>query len=236
MSAEPQSPAPAPSWMRLLTIALIVSLSVNLLLIGVQVSYLWRSDALFGPRGGAGAAGQMEPGKNAGRGHREPPRGGAVFGLRGPLSPHTLAEIAPDKADTIRHIMATHHDTLKNLKQASMTARQDAIKSLADDRYTKESFARALDRVRSADTTLETEILSIVAQSADTLGPEQRKAILKYPMDAMGGGRGPGPGCTCTPGRGKDAADGRGPDGRGPNGRGHGRDGFGRGSGRGRDW
>ena len=191
-------PKPIVSMARPVVVTLIVSLCVNLLLIGALSAYLWRSDTIFGPRYGASEGPSGTWGPDGGRGMgpmRGDHRRGAGFGLHGPLSPHALADIAPDKAAVIRQIVADHRETLKSLRQASMKARQDAAQTLAEEPYSSQDFTRALDRVRANDTALETEILAIVAQAADKLSPEERKAVRKYRPPERGGqdGRGPGP-------------------------------------------
>ncbi|MDE1987496.1 MAG: periplasmic heavy metal sensor [Alphaproteobacteria bacterium] len=151
-------------------VALIVSLCLNLLLVGLIAMALWRTympHPMFG----------MGPGQ------------GHELGLgQGPLNPHTLIRFAPDEADKIRKIMESHSERIQILRIEAMEARHQAMLSFADPNYTPQNFAKALDNVKSADAALEAEALGVVSESAATLTPAERKLIGERAVQRKGFG------------------------------------------------
>ena len=152
--------------------ALIISLCVNLLLVGLIAMALWRA---YLPHPMAG----MGPGPGQGR----------ELGLgQGPLNPHTLIRFAPDEAGKIRKIMEDHGERIQILRIEAIDARHRAMLTFADPQFTPQSFAKALDDVKSADAALEAEALKVVSESAATLTPAERQVIGRRAVQHRGFG------------------------------------------------
>lgn len=188
-SSQPTTAPSASGLSRGWRVLIILSLCLNVLFLGVVGTMLWRWSTLPGPLFSVMA----ERGR---QGHEAKSRG---FGLgRGPLNPHVLASLAPDKRDGIRHIVDAHKPKLQALRHESILARQAAADQLGSDSYTPAAFAASLDRLRAADTALEAEVLSIIQQSAALLSPQERRAVAKaqkeMPRHSPGSGMGPGMG------------------------------------------
>lgn len=196
MSDEGKKPAGGIS-ARALGVALIISLCLNLLIIGAGAMLLWRIHETIPARMGAGAVALPPPVAADG----QPPRWGhdkwhgsghgkgrgMAFGLgRGPLNPHMLMAAVPQKADAIRAVLEAHRDTLDGLRDQALTARFQAGKVLAADDYTPARFDAALEAVRAADVALEAEVLKTVAECANLLTPEERRAVLSKGLHKRG--------------------------------------------------
>ncbi|MDE2111606.1 MAG: periplasmic heavy metal sensor [Alphaproteobacteria bacterium] len=148
--------------------ALIVSLCLNLLLVGLIAMALWRAympHPMFRPG----------PGHELGLG-------------QGPLNPHTLMRFAPDESDKIGKIMEDHGERIQILRLEAMEARHQAMLTFADPQYTPQRLDKALDNVRSADAALEAEALKVVSESAATLTPAERQVIGRRALQRKGFG------------------------------------------------
>lgn len=154
-------------------VALIVSLCVNFLLVGLIVTALVRVSfvhPLFG-RGMGGFEGAHVRGQ-----------------MQQMLSPHALMHAAPDKSDAIQGVIDAHRARIDTLRQEAIGARQDVIRAFTAPSFDKVAFERAVVRLQTADAALEGEVLKIVEESAETLTPDERRAA------AMQAGRGRGHG------------------------------------------
>ncbi|MGB8600940.1 MAG: periplasmic heavy metal sensor [Rhizomicrobium sp.] len=170
-------------------VLIILSLCLNLLMLGAAGTLLWRWSAASLPLS------RLIDGPASGPMHHGNAKG---FGLgHGPLNPHVLASLAPEKRDAIRHLMDAHRPKMQALRQESFKARQAASDLMASDGYSSERFAAALDRVRLADGALEAEVLRIVNESVGLLSPGERRAVAKAQNESEhgpGDGHGPGMG------------------------------------------
>ncbi len=152
------------------SIALIVSLCVNLVLAGVIATAAFRHFTLPPPPFGAA----------------QPPERAQ---LRQLLSPHFLSRVAPDQADKIRAIVDTHRDKLDRLKAEANAARRDVLSLFGAPALDKAALDKALLRVQLADAALETEVIHISAEIAPVLTAEQRKTAADWHgHHRMGGG------------------------------------------------
>lgn len=195
MAGAEQSPRfllPARGW----GIVLIASLCLNLLIIGTAATLWWRwstghDDIIFAPRGD-----RAGPGRHGGHG----------FGLgRGPLNPHVMASLAPEKREMIRGVLQAHRDKVQTLRRASFEARRKATDTLAAPGYTPQKFAEALEQVRLADTALEAEVLETMKECAALLSPQERLVIARARREGGIGGPGPEPKDGHGPGRPPDS-------------------------------
>jgi hypothetical protein len=192
--SDPTGPAATPAMplRRLWTAALIVSLCLNLAMIGLLAAMVWRWPfpvrPFAPPPGFDRGMGDIAHGPGSGHG---PGMGrGIGFGLgQGPLNPHIMAHVAPAKAEAIRAVIDAHREKLAVLRDASMAARDAAAKVFAADRPAQADIDAALDKVRAADGALEAEVLKTVSECALLLSPEERRAALEERMRG-GGGRG----------------------------------------------
>lgn len=173
---------PARGW----SFLLIFSLCLNLLIIGTAATVWWRWSFAH-PRGAEFF--MREDGRGAGH------HGGYGFGLgRGPLNPHVMASLAPEKREKIKALVLAHHDRVQQLRRAAFAARRQASDALAAPDYTPQKFAAALDLVRQADAALESEVLATMKDCAAELSPQERQAIAHIRMEGGMGGPGPAPG------------------------------------------
>lgn len=132
-------------------VALIVSLCLNLILIGVIAMGLWRI------------------------GMRPPPPGGP-----GMLSPQLLMRLAPNEADKIGAVLEAHRDRLVGLHHDAVEARRQARRIFLAPDFSQQAFVASLDRVNQADSALEAERLKVVSESIATLTPEERRTIAQW--------------------------------------------------------
>jgi len=156
-------------------VALIVSLCLNLLLIGVIAMGTFRMfhpDMMFG----------MERG--FGHGH-------------GPHAPYALMHLVPAESDKIKGIVTAHGDRMTTLGHDAMDARHQVMRAFVDPAFSQPAFDQALDRMRAADAALEAEQLKIVSQSVAALTQDERRAAadkikshMSFGMHHMGQGRG----------------------------------------------
>jgi len=166
------------------SLALIVSLCVNLLLAGVIAMAAVRHFTAP-PRGP-----MMAPQAGA-----QPPERAQ---LRQLLSPRFLSHIAPDQADKIRDIVDAHREKLDHLKVEANAARREVLSLFGAPAVNQDALAKALARTQIADAAVETEVMAICTQIAPILTPEQRKKAADWHGHHVWGegwhpGRGDGP-------------------------------------------
>jgi Spy/CpxP family protein refolding chaperone len=137
-------------------VALVVSLCLNLILIGVIAMGLWRAHLMMMPPGA------------------ERP---------GMLAPQILMRLAPAEADKIRAIMEAHRDRLIQLHQTAMEARRAAHNVFQSSDYNRQAFDNALERVHQADAALETERLKMLSEIIATLTPEERRTVAQWSQE-----------------------------------------------------
>ena len=143
-------------------LALIVSLCINLILVGLIAMGAFRvfhHGLLFG--GGHG-------------------RDGSV--------PHALAHLIPAETDKIKNVIAAHQDSINLLRGEAKAARQDVRSAFAAPDFNRKAFDQALERMRVADTALETEEMKVVSESVATLTPDERCAAAEWAMAHRGFG------------------------------------------------
>lgn len=133
-------------------VALIVSLCLNFILLGVIAMGAWRAHMM----------GMMPP---------MPPGG------QGVLAPQMLMRLVPNEADKIRAVLQSHRDRIMELHRASMEARRDARQDFLAPDFDRQSFEDALTRVQKADEALEEEHLKVLAETASVLTPEERRTV-----------------------------------------------------------
>jgi len=133
------------------TIALVLSLCLNVLLIAMIVVSLGRAV-----------------------------QGGFIAQPGGQLAPGQIARgLAPDDQAKVREIIAQHQPAMRQARQAARRARQAAFRVFAAPDYTPDGLAQALEDVRQADSKLEEEAIALLRDTVDTLTPDQRKTIIQ---------------------------------------------------------
>jgi len=131
------------------SLLLIVSLCLNLALIGVVGVMIWRAQGReFGPR-------EPRPG----------------------LSAQRLMRMIPSEAPKIEAIVAGHRLRLRELRGAAMRARAESFRLLTEPDFDSAAFARSLTVVQTADAALETETMKLTADSVAALTPEERALV-----------------------------------------------------------
>lgn len=142
-------PEAAPSRGR--TIALVVSLSLNLLLVGLIAVILSRAVGV--------ALAVAQPG--------------------GQLAPAAIARgLSPEGQDKIRGIVDEHADAMLEAQQGARRARLAAFRSFAAPDYSPNAFANSLEQVRAADSRLEEEAILRLKDTINSLTPEERKIVI----------------------------------------------------------
>jgi uncharacterized membrane protein len=157
-------------------IALIVSLCLNFLLAGVILTAvlrfsMHRPEPLPPPPMAAG----LERGQ-----------------MHAMLSPRTLMRVAPEKRDAIFAVIGKHHGRIDALRAGSMAARQEVMRRFSQDKLDRPALDKALAQMQQADAALETEILSIVSETAIVLTPQERRAAAEAAKHGRGHGFGMG--------------------------------------------
>ena len=131
------------------SVALIVSLCLNLALVGLIAIAMTRS----GPRG-------FEP---------HEPKGG--------LSAQALIRMVPAEESKIRSIMEAHHAHVRELRNDAMRARAESFRVLSSPDFREEDFAKSLAAVEAADAALQAEVMKLTAESIAVLTPAERQAV-----------------------------------------------------------
>lgn len=133
------------------TIALVVSLSLNLVLIGLIAAFLTRAV-------GVGLA-VAQPG--------------------GQLAPAMIARgLSPEGRDKLRGIMDEHADAMREAQQHARQARMAVFRSFAAPDYSPGAFAAALEQVRAADSVFEEEAILRLKDIINSLTPQERKTVV----------------------------------------------------------
>ena len=131
-------------------VALVLSLCLNVLLIGLLVVGLGRAV-----------------------------QGGFIAQPGGQLAPGQIARaLAPADQAKVRGIIAQHQPAMRQARQGARRARLAAFRIFAAPDYTPDAFAQALEAVREADSRLEEQAIALLRDTVDTLTPDQRKAIV----------------------------------------------------------
>jgi uncharacterized membrane protein len=140
-------PAAAPK--RQPSILLIVSLCLNLALIGlIAIAYM-----------------------RTGMRHFEPHEGKVT------LSAQSLMRLAPAEEKKIQGIVDAHRKQIHQLRQKSVQARAEAFRLLESRDFNADDFAKSLAAVQNADTALETETMKVTAESVAVLTPAERETV-----------------------------------------------------------
>lgn len=183
-------------------VALIVSICINVVLVGVIAMALVRVSMIHPMWKPFSTVKQIED------------RG--VIPVQMLLNPRLMMRAAPGERDKIRAVLEAHRDKVKALRQAAMSARREVMRDFESSNFDKAAFRQSLARMHASDTALESEVLDVMAESAATLTPEERKAVLseRPPLflgrfrgnrrHGFGGGPGGGPEAVPVPDGGPD--------------------------------
>jgi uncharacterized membrane protein len=135
-------------------VALIVSLCINLILVGLIAMGAFR---VF---------------------HHGPMFGGGHG--RGGSAPHALMHLVPAETDKIKNVIAAHRDRIQQLRNEAMAARQDVRGVFAAPDFNQKAFDQSLERMRGADAALEAEEMKVVSEGVATLTPDERRAAAEW--------------------------------------------------------
>ena len=131
------------------SLLLIVSLCLNVALLGVVGATLWRSNEEA-----------LEP---------RTPRAG--------LSAQMLTRMVPAEKAKIEAMLSLHRPRLRELRIHAMQARVESFRLLTDPNFDSAAFAKSLAQVQSADAALEAETMTITAESVAALTPQERALV-----------------------------------------------------------
>jgi Spy/CpxP family protein refolding chaperone len=165
------SPIPPPERPRR-NVALIISISVNLVLAGVIAMAVARF-AYHGPifHGHHGAGWSIG-------GPRSGPGGIERQQVRQLMSPWVLVRAAPDKADALRALAKAHRPEIDNLRDAAATARHEVVRLYTADELDRPAFEKALAHMQATNAALEIAVLKATAETSVILTAEQRRAVI----------------------------------------------------------
>jgi len=130
------------------SLLLIVSLCLNVALLGVVGVTLWRSN-------------EREPEPRA-------PSG---------LSAQVLMRMIPAEKAKIEAILTQHRPHLHGLRSDAMRARVESFRLLTGADFDSAAFAKSLAAVQTADAALEVETMKITADSVAVLTPQERALV-----------------------------------------------------------
>jgi uncharacterized membrane protein len=133
-------------------IALIVSLCLNLIFLGVIAAGVFRAAMMHPPQTMAG---------------------------QGLFAPRIVMEMVPSATDKIQIILDAHGNKMDELRFEAQSARRDARRTFIGHNFSQASFDQSLDRVKSADGALEAEVLKIMSETVAKLTPEERRAFVE---------------------------------------------------------
>lgn len=128
---------------------LVVSLCLNVALIGVIAGAIWRISHID-----------------------------TSIGAGGPLAPHTVMAQFPARAPAISAIIDAHRKKLKELRHASVQARVVFFRALSAPDFDPKAMTQTLDAVAVADAALEAESLRMAGESLSALTAQERQALV----------------------------------------------------------
>jgi uncharacterized membrane protein len=131
------------------SLLLILSLCLNVALLGVVGVMLWRSNEQA-----------LEP--------RAPKVG---------LSAQMLMRLVPAEKVRIEAILTEHRPRLRELRNDAMRARVESFRILTEPNFDSTAFANALAQVQTADAALEAETMTITSDSVAALTPQERALV-----------------------------------------------------------
>jgi Predicted integral membrane protein len=159
MSAIP--PPERPRW----SVALIVSLCVNLLLAGIIAMAAFRF-AFHPPlpmMGGPGFHGQPERQQ-----------------IRLLLAPRGLMHVVPEKRDAIQAVLEPHHARMDALRADSLAARREVLRLYAAPTLDKPALDKAFARMLETDAAIEAELVKMSSDVGTLLTADERKKVLEW--------------------------------------------------------
>ena len=102
-----------------------------------------------------------------------------AIGSGGVLAPRSVQAAVPDERANIQKVIDAHSAKIRDLRAASVRARQRAFEVLAAPDYTPLKMALALAVVTATDNALETESVAMMGDSLATLTPAERAAMVE---------------------------------------------------------
>lgn len=166
-------------------VALIISVCINLVLVGiiatavVRIHYFHPMMPGGGRMGGPGMAGMAERQQ-----------------VRLIMSPHVLMAVAPDKQDALHAVASSHRDRMDTLRDTAITARRDVLQIYEAPMLDRAALDQALGRMQAADAALELEAIKTASEASAILSADQRKRVLDWQPHGgrgFGGWHGPRP-------------------------------------------
>ncbi len=172
MSAIP--PPERPRW----SVALIVSLCVNLLLAGVIATAVYRFAVrpplpMMGGPGGPSFHGQPERQQ-----------------IRLLLAPRGLMHVVPEKQDAIRAALEAHHPRMDALRADSQAARREVLRLYAAPTLDKPALDKAFARMLQSDAAIEAELVKMSSDVGALLTADERKKVIEWRGHGFHGWRG----------------------------------------------
>lgn len=159
------------------SVLLIVSLCLNVLLIGILCMGILR---LF-----------FWPGPETGRGRPHGP--GLYFGIgQGVFNPDLMRRVSPAKSDALRAVIDQHRPRLQQLRRASVAARGAALDAFTADKFDQVAFDKALSGIAAADSAFEAGTMQVISASVAKLSAQERQEIARrWQKEHRHGGDGP---------------------------------------------
>jgi uncharacterized membrane protein len=143
------TPPQTPKSSRRRSVALVISLAVNVLLIAVIAVTLMRAV-----------------------------NGGFIRQPGGVLAPASvMRELPEDRRQAIRAVQVKHQDAMRSARREARRARLAVFRVFAAPDFDPAAFDRALAHVHDADAALEMEAIAMVKDVVTTLTPQERSAV-----------------------------------------------------------
>jgi len=136
-----------PRWMR---IALLASVALNVLVLGVVAGTMWRL------------------------------RDAAAAGALGPNMLAYSTTLTGERREQIRQMFHERRAAIRPLRRAAQEARRDMVRTLAAEPFDKAALAAAHERMLAAETQVRRAIGAVVADAAEKLTAEERRGFMRW--------------------------------------------------------
>jgi uncharacterized membrane protein len=104
----------------------------------------------------------------------------------GPLGINALMEAAkPEERTKIEAIVEAHRARVDQLRKEADEERRAAVRIFAQPAFNEAEYAKALDRVRLTNDSLQGEVSKMMEEAASQLSPQERAEIAERPHGSI---------------------------------------------------
>lgn len=148
----------------IITIGAVVSLCVNLFLIGLMVGGRWHERMPPWVAAMGSADGRNGPGEHPGD---RPGEAGRPSGMMSP--------VPPEIREQMKDILAPHEAEIEQMRKAMRAARLEVAKQLAADPLNQDGLKQALDNLQQQSAAMQQLMHSMMLEAAPKLSPDLRQ-------------------------------------------------------------